>query len=899
MTEATFHDPFNDPHVLAHIGVLRKSGRYPWGSGENPHQHNRSFLEAVAELKKQGLTPVQIAEGFGMTTTEFRKINAIARAEQRASDSSEALRLKEKGLSNVAIGKEMGINESSVRQLLNPAAQERNMVIKVTADTLREKVSPDSYLDIGLGVEAHLGISKEKLATAVALLQSEGYEVHTFKQPTNIAGNYTEMKVLTPPGTTFKDVVGDKLKIKQINAYSEDGGESFEPVKPPRSISSKRVGITWAEDGGTAADGVIYVRPGVDDVSLRGARYAQVRIAVDGTHYLKGMAMYKDDLPDGVDLQFNTNKSRSANKLDAMKGLKDDETAPFGATVRQMEYLDSKGKKQQSVMNIVNEEGDWDRWSHNLSSQMLSKQPTSLAKQQLDLSLKMKEQEYAEIMQLTNPTVRKKLLEAFSDGADADAVHLHAAGLPRTVARVILPIPGMKETEVYSPSHRDGEKVVLIRHPHGGTFEIPELTVNNRNPGAKKALGAAIDAIGINAKVAERLSGADFDGDTVLVIPNNARKVKTTAPLAALKDFDPKVSYPKYDGMPKMSARTKGKEMGDISNLITDMTIQGASHSEIARAVKHSMVVIDAEKHDLNYKQSALDQGIKQLKIKYQARPDGTAGGASTLISRASSEARVNARKARAAKEGGLIDKATGKLHYVDTGETYVDAKGKTVVRTIKSTKLAETDDAFTLVSKDGGTPMERIYATHANQLKALANTARKSMVNTPNLRYSPSAKVAYKSEVDSLNAKLNVALKAAPAERRAQLIAASIVKQKTLADPNMDRDSLKRVKSQALAVARARTKAGKTRIDITQSEWDAIQAGAITNNKLSDILKNADLDQVKRLATPRTATVATPAAMARAKAMLAAGYTQSEIADALGVATSTLKSAFDREESS
>ena len=896
MTELAY-DVFNDPHVLAHIGVLRKSGRYPWGSGENPNQHNRSFLDAVADLKKQGMTPVQIAEGFGMTTTEFRKVNAIARAEQRASDSSEALRLKDKGLSNVAIGKEMGINESSVRQLLNPAAQERNSIIRVTADTLREKVGPDSYLDIGLGVEAHLGISKEKLANAVALLQSEGYVVHNFKNPQVGTGKNTEYKVLAPPGTEFKDIVGDKLKIKQIDSYSEDGGRTYTEVGPPRNISSKRIGVRWAEDGGTAADGVIYVRPGVDDVSMGGARYMQVRIAVDGTHYLKGMAMYKDDLPDGVDLQFNTNKSRSANKLDAMKSLKDDPDAPFGATVRQHHYLDKDGKKQQSVMNIVNEEGDWAKWSHNLSSQMLSKQPVGLAKAQLDLSLKMKEQEYAELLALTNPTVRKKLLEAFSDGADADAVHMHAAGLPRTVARVILPIPTMKDTEVYSPYHRDGEKVVLIRHPHGGTFEIPELTVNNRHPGAKKMLGQAIDAVGISAKTAERLSGADFDGDTVLVIPNNARKVKTTAPLAALKDFDPKTSYPRYDGMPKMTARTKGKEMGDISNLITDMTIKGATHAEIARAVKHSMVVIDAEKHDLNYKQSALDQGIKQLKVKYQAKPDGTAGGASTLISRASSEARVNARKARAAKDGGLIDKATGKLHYVDTGETYVDAKGKTVPRTTKSKKLAETDDAFTLVSKDGGTPMEHVYATHANQLKALANSARKTMVNTPNLRYSPSAKQAHASEVASLNAKLNTALKNAPAERRAQLLANSIVKQKTLASPDMDRDQLKRVKSQALAAARVRTGAKKTRIDITQAEWDAIQAGAITNNKLSDILKNADLDQVKRLATPRTATVATPAAMARAKAMLAAGYTQSEIADALGVATSTLKSAFDREE--
>ena len=47
--------------------------------------------------------------------------------------------------------------------------------------------------------------------------------------------------------------------------------------------------------------------------------------------------------------------------------------------------------------------------------------------------------------------------------------------------------------------------------------------------------------------------------------------------------------------------------MGDVSNLITDMTIKGANNDELARAVRHSMVVIDSEKHNLDVKASARD----------------------------------------------------------------------------------------------------------------------------------------------------------------------------------------------------------------------------------------------------------------------------------------------------
>lgn len=874
----------SEEDYLAHYGILRRSGRYPWGSGGPEVASNRSFLDYVAKLQKDGLTESEIATGLGINTTQLRAAKSIARNEQRQADINMAQRLKDKGMSNVAIGERMGLPESSVRALLKPGEQDKADILISTSNMLRDQVAEKKYIDIGTGVENHLGISQTKLATAVAVLQEEGYKIHYLKVKQLGTGKQTTVKVLSAPDVPYGEVSKNRSQIKQVQSFSEDGGRSYLGVQTPLSVSSKRVGIRYAEDGGADSDGVIHVRPGVDDISLGAARYAQVRIAVDGTHYLKGMAMYKDDLPDGVDLLFNTNKNSTGNKLDAMKAMKDDPDNPFGAVVRQKVH--PKTGKVVSAMNIVNEEGDWDSWSKTLSSQLLSKQSPKLAREQLAMTFERKQREFDEIMALTNPAVRKKLLESFADDADSAAVHLKAAALPRQRSSVILPINSLSEKEIYAPNFRDGERVALVRYPHGGIFEIPELTVNNRHPQARRALGQAIDAVGINVKVAERLSGADFDGDTVLVIPNNKRAIKTAPALEGLKGFDPQRAYPSYEGMKRMSPRTKAIEMGLVSNLITDMTIRGATTQELARAVRHSMVVIDAEKHGLNYKQSAIDNGIAQLKSKYQGGPKA---GASTLVSRATSSVRVAERKPRPAAQGGAVDKATGRKAFVPTNETFVDRRGRTILKTFESRRLAETSDAHSLSS---GTPIERVYADHSNRLKSLANEARRVSVNTRTIPYSPSAKRAYSHEVETLRAKLNVAQRNRPLERQAQLLANATVRAKRDANPDMDSAELKKIQSQALAEARARTGAGKQRIDLTDKEWAAIQAGAISNHTLTQILANSDLDRVKALATPRTPVLMTSAKSTRAKSMLAAGYTQAEIADALGVSLTTLKTA-------
>jgi hypothetical protein len=871
----------DEKDYLAHYGILRRSGRYPWGSGGPEYASNRSFLGMVDGLKKQGMKETEIADFLGATTSELRAAKSIARNQEKQAQIDHATALKEKGLSNSAIGRAMGgLNESSVRSLLAPGAKDKAAILEATSNLLKEQVAAKKYIDIGAGVEQHLDLTNTKLNTAVARLKEEGYEVHYIKVEQLGTGKNTTVTVLAAPGTTQKEVWENRDQIKQIASYSEDGGRSYLGIDPPLNVSSKRVHVRYADQGGTEADGVIYVRPGVHDLSLGQSPYAQVRIAIDGTHYLKGMAMYKDDLPDGVDLVFNTNKKDTGNKLDSMKPLKDDPDNPFGSVVRQIK--DSQGSVS-SAMNIVNDEGDWDRWSRTLSSQMLSKQSPTLAKTQLNMTYERKKAELDEIMSYSNPAVRKRLLDAFADDADSSAVHLKAAALPRQKTHVILPINSMKETEIYAPGYNNGERVVLIRHPHGGTFEIPELVVNNRNQEARKILGNAKVAVGIHSKVAARLSGADFDGDTVLVIPNNNRSVKTTPALEGLKGFDPQHSYPAYEGMKPMDARTKAVEMGHISNLITDMTIQGASTSELAQAVRHSMVVIDAEKHNLDWKQSEINNGIAKLKIKYQGR---STAGASTLISRAKSRLDVPKRIPRPAAKGGPVDVATGKKVFVNTGEGFTNRQGKFVVRKERSTKLAEAQDAHSLSS---GTVIEKVYADHSNKMKDLANQARRASVTTRATSYSPASKTAYQKEVTSLNAKLNIALRNAPLERQAQLIANAIVTQKRAADPNMEASELKKIKGLALNAARARTGAGKTRIVITDSEWAAIQAGAISNSKLNQILNNADLETVKKLATPKAENMMTETKKIRASAMLASGYTRAEVATALGVSVSTL----------
>lgn len=876
--------------ILMHYGMPRRSGRYPWGSGENPYQHSGDFLSRIDELKEEGLTEKQIAEAFGLTTTQFRVQKTLAKDERRSIQVATAKGLREKGYSLNEIAKEMGFkNDSSVRSLLNENSEARMNQAKQTAEFLKKQVDEKGMIDVGTGVERELNISKEKLNQAIYMLELEGYSVYGggVPQVTN-AGRQTNLKVLCPPGTEHKDIY-DFDKIHSVREYvSHDDGDTFDRFVYPKSMDSSRLKICYAEDGGLQKDGLVEIRRGVDDLSLGNSHYAQVRILVDDKKYIKGMAVYSDDMPDGVDVVFNTNKKKGTPMNDVLKNISDDPDNPFGSLIKaggQSYYTDKNGNRQLSLINKRAEESDWNDWKDKLPSQFLSKQNISLVKKQLNLAAADKMEEFDEICSLTNPTIKKHLLKSFADDCDSAAVHLQAAALPRQKYHVIIPVTSMKDTEVYAPKYKNGEKVALIRYPHGGTFEIPILTVNNKQKDAKGMLGNAADAIGINSKVAERLSGADFDGDTVMVIPTNQKvKITSTPPLKGLEGFDPKMAYPEREGMKYM--KNTQTEMGKISNLITDMTLKGATQDELARAVRHSMVVIDAEKHKLDYKQSEIDNGIASLKKKYQGRIDEDGRyheGAATLISRAKAETSVTKRKG-----SPIIDPDTGEQSWKIVDDPfYVDKKtGKIKQRTQASTQMAEVKDARALSS---GHPVEEIYADYANQMKSLANQARKTMVNSGKIAYSASAKATYQKEVDSLDAKLNVALKNAPRERQAQVIANAVVKAKKQDNPGMTKAEIKKASQQALTAARNQVGAKRTPIEITDKEWEAIQAGAISESRLTRIINHTDIDKLRQLATPRATTTLTAAKQNKITSMNASGYTIAEIADALGVSTSTV----------
>lgn len=920
--------------ILMHYGMPRRSGRYPYGSGENPYQHSGDFLSRVDTLRKENFIfkdpetgksytgDLAIAKSMGLSSTQFRTQLSLANAERRKLEVDRAKSLRADGKSLNEIASIMGYsNDSSVRSLLNENSEARMNQAMKTADFLRKQIDEKGMIDIGVGVERDLGISRERLNQALYILEMEGYPIYGggVPQVTN-PGKQTNIKVICPPGTEHKEIYNfDNVHQIQEEFVSHDGGETFDPkFVYPESMDSSRLKIRYGDQGGIEKDGLVEIRRGVDDLDMGGSHYSQVRIMVDGTHYIKGMAVYSDDMPDGVDVIFNTNKPSGTPVMgpknnSVLKPIKNDPDNPFGSLIKegiidpdisgkqeggQSYYYDKNGNKKLSLINKRAEEGDWGEWADKLPSQFLAKQSMQLINKQLNLATADKVEEFEEIKALTNPTVKKAMLQTFAEDCDSAAVHLQAAALPRQKYQVIFPLTSIKDNEVYAPNFENGETVALVRYPHEGTFQIPILKVNNKQPEGVKVLGKTPkDAVGINKKVADQLSGADFDGDTVMVIPCNSTtskvKIKASSPLKDLENFDAKLEYGgKPEGTFKPMKNTQN-EMGRISNLIMDMTLKGATEEELARATKHSMVIIDAEKHGLDYKQSEIDNGIASLKKKYQGRiEDGKyREGASTLITRAKNEQDVLKRKgsSRINEKGKPWydpNKQEGELIFKEVREEYVDKHGKTKVRTQKSTQMAEVSDARKLSS---GTPQEEAYAQYANKMKSLANQARKELISTKDRGYSASAKAAYQEEVSSLNAKLNLSLKNAPRERQAQLMANSIVSAKKKANPDMTKKELAKAKQQALNSSRTKVGAHRTRIEITPKEWDAIQSGAVSPSKLSQIIKYVDSDTLRQLATPRSTTQLSSAKQAKIESMKNSGYTTSEIAKALGVSSTTV----------
>lgn len=906
----------SESNILEHYGTKRHSGRYPWGSGDNPYQHSGDFLSRVEELKKKGLSEKEILETinnslpdeYKMGLTEFRTARQKAGHDRKALEYDQIRALKDDGLGWKEIGDKLGMSESSVRSKYNNAIGEKASQAEKIAATLKAEVDKKGMIDISEGANQVLGVSESKLDEAAYILEAEyGYQRYGvgIRQPTN-ARQQTNITVLAKPEFDQKYAYQHQDQIDSLGDYhSDDGGETFTKLQRPSSLDSSRVAIRYGDEGGLDKDGVMEIRRGVPDLDLGKSHYAQVRILVDGDHYLKGMAVYSDDLPDGVDVMFNTNKPSGTPKMKVLKEAKADPDNPFGAAIKangQSMYIGDDGKEHLSPINKLKEEGDWDTMSRNVSSQFLSKQPKKLIENQLNLTVADYKAQYDEIMRYDNPTVKKKLLNDFADTVEGTSMTLKASAFPGQSTKVILPINKIKETEAYCPTYENGTRLALIRYPHAGTFEIPIVTVNNKNVSGKRNLGAIQDAIGINAKVAERLSGADFDGDTVMAIPVTDKvNIKSTRALKALEGFDPKTAYAVPEGNPNnvrlMKKEEKQREMGVISNLITDMTLRGADEDELARAVKHSMVVIDAEKHKLDYKRSERENGIPELKQKWQIRVDEEGathyGGASTLLSRRKQTVRVPERR------GSIrVDKETGEYIYKESGRTFTDPKtGKERKAEDTVSLISETKDARTLSS---GTIQENLYADFSNKLKAMANQARKEAVNMKGIQRNPEAAKTYAPEVASLKEKYNNMIANKPKERKAMLIANANIKAKIQEqglDPTIDKKEIKKISS--VEMQRARDSVGasgrKSKVTFTDREWEAVQAGAISDNMLTKFLNSSDSDEIIKRAMPKNVAVMTSAKMSKANAMLRSGYSYAEIAKACGVPESTVYSALNK----
>lgn len=906
----------SESNILEHYGTKRHSGRYPWGSGDNPYQHSGDFLSRVEEPKKKGLSEKEILETinnslpdeYKMGLTEFRTARQKAGHDRKALEYDQIRALKDDGLGWKEIGDKLGMSESSVRSKYNNAIGEKASQAEKIAATLKAEVDKKGMIDISEGANQVLGVSESKLDEAAYILEAEyGYQRYGvgIRQPTN-ARQQTNITVLAKPEFDQKYAYQHQDQIDSLGDYhSDDGGETFTKLQRPSSLDSNRVAIRYGDEGGLDKDGVMEIRRGVPDLDLGKSHYAQVRILVDGDHYLKGMAVYSDDLPDGVDVMFNTNKPSGTPKMKVLKEAKADPDNPFGAAIKangQSMYIGDDGKEHLSPINKLKEEGDWDTMSRNVSSQFLSKQPKKLIENQLNLTVADYKAQYDEIMRYDNPTVKKKLLNDFADTVEGTSMTLKASAFPGQSTKVILPINKIKETEAYCPTYENGTRLALIRYPHAGTFEIPIVTVNNKNVSGKRNLGAIQDAIGINAKVAEQLSGADFDGDTVMVIPVTDKvNIKSTRALKALEGFDPKTAYAVPEGNPNnvrlMKKEEKQREMGVISNLITDMTLRGADEDELARAVKHSMVVIDAEKHKLDYKRSERENGIPELKQKWQIRVDEEGathyGGASTLLSRRKQTVRVPERR------GSIrVDKETGEYIYKESGRTFTDPKtGKERKAEDTVSLISETKDARTLSS---GTIQENLYADFSNKLKAMANQARKEAVNMKGIQRNPEAAKTYAPEVASLKEKYNNMIANKPKERKAMLIANANIKAKIQEqglDPTIDKKEIKKISS--VEMQRARDSVGasgrKSKVTFTDREWEAVQAGAISDNMLTKFLNSSDSDEIVKRAMPKNVAVMTSAKMSKANAMLKSGYSYAEIAKACGVPESTVYSALNK----
>jgi len=841
---------FFKKNYLIHYGTKRHSGRYPWGSGGN----ESGTTKQIQELLNKGYSYKDIANKLGTTASEIKSYISYSKTQETNHMIHQIAAKKQHGYSNVEIAKQLGVSEGLVRYYSNKQISEKKAASNERVDKVSKSLESilDKHIgvDVGTGVNVNLNLTNSEMNKVIVGLKDKGYKVEMINvpDPTNRAITVLH-QILTKESVTGRDLHQSINDIVSVNVKANKVSTGTKPI----SISKTRVAIKHDP----SKDGMIYIRPGVKDIFIPvGKTYCQARILVGENKYLKGMAVYSDDIPKGKDVQFFHSKATDSKALkDIEKGIN-----IFGSNVYQYEK-----NGVQSAINVVGSkpgagvEGYWDGWNsaRNLSTQFLAKQPPKAITERIRATKLDLAKELKDINSISNPTIKSWALENFSLALDKKAASMDVSAFPRQSNKVIFGID-IKDNEVYAPTYNSGETIALVRYPHAGTFEIPVLKVNNNNPSGRKILGNAIDAIGISAKSAAQLSGADYDGDTVIAIP--AKYVKATAPVKSLIDFDPRKAYPNGPTTPRITEKQKQEKMGEITNLISDATIRGASVSELTRLVKHSMVVIDSYKHNLDYKQSEIDNDIASLKKKYRQT--------ASIISDAKSPAYVNRE---------LDTSAKGRSYSLP-----IDSKGNIVYKESTTKRYKSKVDKISLIDNPekhytSSNGVESSYASYSEHLKNMARSARlQSAKVSKAYSVNEAAAKEYKNEIASISYKLGQFERSKAAERQ--------VNRKTLAKSAKSDDTTKAEQIRA----NYRKQYGVAPLQLTKREAEALAKGALPKSTVVKALKAFKGLNYSSFTKSTQATTKLQASNVKRYKNL--GYNYSEIANILGISVDRVK---------
>lgn len=344
----------DENNYLEHYGTPRHSGRYPWGSGKDP-QRSKDFLQRVKELKKEGISEVDIAKSMGYETTSQLRAR-ISKENETLKNSyyTNAAKLYAKGVSKSEISRRLGIPVSTVSLYLDPSRQLSEKAEKTVTDVLKEQLKTKPFLNTTKGANIYMGITEDRMKKALKNLEEEGYSINEVYVEQLGTGKRTTLRVLSEPGVSKKEAWEHRYEIEPVDGviFHDNGIDGVTKAGgPPKQLSMDRIAIRYAEEGGTDKDGVIEIRRGVPDLDLGNAHYAQCRIAVDdkefGKLYAKGMVVYSDDIPEGKDILVNSNKKIGTplgGEGGVLKSQKDNPDNPFGSTYYRKEYVDENGK---------------------------------------------------------------------------------------------------------------------------------------------------------------------------------------------------------------------------------------------------------------------------------------------------------------------------------------------------------------------------------------------------------------------------------------------------------------------------------------------------------------------------------------------------------------------------